>query len=469
MQRTKRNALSLIKLILKSLLLLPIPLFMIWFNSRTSAEVARKEFQPERDIARAILAGDNIAHADGINEREVLRQLILQLEEPFDTIAVGSSRIMQMNAEIAEVDSFYNCGLSGADYRDIMNVFYQFEKAGKLPNTMILALDPWILNADPTKLHGQSDAELFKEFLTLRLGYETDYTRPQPVRPPGPLQMLNPALFQRNLQFVLQKQQPDIPPELALGDVYDLAYQVKLPDGTALYPAPYRNASQEEIDQRAMLEATTFLHMDGFVAPDPELCLLFHRFIQHAESQGVQVILLLMPYNPFVYNYATERQDSYPGFFMTEPWFTQYAQMYDVPLYGSYNPFVTNTPTTQFYDGLHVRAEAIPGFFPGVPAVTAAQAQGQPFSPWLLQGPRVAYETAQRLVVERYEIAPPEVVRRGLDEVINGEVCYLVHRYSDDSDKPTLLATYAVSRREGVIYRWDTDRSGWMVDLRFPE
>lgn len=222
------------------------------------------------------------------------------------------------------------------------------------------------------------------------------------------------------------------------------------------------------MNERARLEATTFLHMDGFLSPDPELCLLFHRFISYVRGQGVNVVFMLMPYNPIVYNYASERTDIYPGFFLTEPWFTSYAKMYDVPLYGSYNPFVTNTQGANFFDGLHVREKAISGFFPGMPLVLEAQKKGQAFSPWLLFGQRVQYKTAQRLVQERYEITAPEIVRQGLDEIINGEVCYLVHRYSSDGEKSTLLASYAVSRREGVIYRWDTELVNWVIDYRFP-
>ncbi|MDL2214179.1 hypothetical protein LJB76_01305 [Clostridia bacterium OttesenSCG-928-O13] len=467
-QRLKYLAVSAAKILLKSLLLLPIPLFIMWFNFTTAASVARKEFQYERDSAMALLEGKPLAAADLMNERLLLSQLIQSIEEPFDTIAVGSSRIMQLSADIAGVDSFYNCGLSGADYRDILNVYYQFEKAGMLPNNMIIALDPWILNADPTKLHGQSDAELFSEFLNTRLGYQTGPATAQDAENPSLLSLLSVADFQRNLDYALYDETPDTPPNIAEGDLFSSAYQIKMPDGTALYPASYRDADEETVDERARLEATTFLHMDNYQAPDAELRLLFHRFIHYVRSQGVNVILMLMPYNPIVYNYASERTDIYPGFFYTEPWFVRYAQLYDVPLYGSYNPFVTNTAGSEYYDGLHVKPEAISGFFPGIPAILRQQKAGNAKSPWLISGPRVQYEVAQRLVVERYSIAAPEVVRQGYDEIINGEVCYLVHRYSDDGDNPILLATYAVTRREGVIYRWDTDVLDWIVDLRFP-
>lgn len=462
-----RAALVGLRILLGIALLVPIPLLMVWFNQTAAENAAADAVQFERDSALALLDGQTLAKGNQLNERLVLSQLIENLEEPFDTIAIGSSRVMQLTAELAGVDNFYNCGLSGADYRDIMNIYYQFEKAGKLPENIIFALDPWILNADPTKLHSQSDADLFTEFITKRLGYQTGYVPPPEEAEVDYPHLLNPATFQSNLEYAMNEPE-ETPPDIVTEDFENQPSQLKMPDGTALYPVSYREAGVELSSEWARQEATTFLHMDGYVAPDKDLCLLFHRFIQYVKSQDVNVIFLLMPYNPIVYEYASERTDIYPGFFLTEPWFTEYATMYDIPLYGSYNPFVTDTQGDQFYDGLHVKGEAIPTFFPGVPGVLKAQEKDEAYSPWLLGGPRVQYATAQRLVEERYGIAEPEVAKRGLDEVIEGEMCYLVHRYSDGGDAPVHLATYAVSRREGVIYRWDTDLSVWVVDERTP-
>ena len=451
--------------VLKSLLLLPLPIFIMWFNYTSAASAALRTYQFERDSALALLGGSTLSQSDQLNERLVLSQLIQNLEKPFDTIALGSSRILQLSAELVGTNSFYNCGLSGADYRDILNVYYQFEKADKLPKNMIVCLDPWLLNADPTKLHAQSDADLFSEFLNLRLGYQTGYTPPATEEGDW-WDLLNLTDFQHNLDYALHHQTEDIPPNILAGDAHEQPFQVKLPDGTAVYPLSYRSASREMVDDWARQEATTFLRMDGYLAPDRDLCLLFHRFFNYVQAQGVNVILMMVPYNPIVYTYAAERPEIYPGFFLTEPWFTRYAQMYDIPLYGSYNPYVAGTHENDYFDGLHIKPEAIPGFFPGVPAVRKAQENGTAKSPWLISGPRVRYEVAERLVVEWNGIAAPEVARRGMDEIIENEVCYLVHRYSDDSENPILLATYAVSRRNGTMYRWATDVNLWVQDPR---
>lgn len=447
-------------------LALAIPAGMLVFNLRQDAAAALQQNQYERDSAKALLAGKPLGAFNQLNERLVQQLLIENLETPFDTIAVGSSRVLQMDAEIAGVDSFYNCGLSGADYRDIMNVYYRFEKAGMLPQNLIIGLDPWILNGNADALHARSDAELFEEFITLRLGYETGW-QPQAQPRTDWTEYLDPLAFRQRLNDHLHNQPELEPPRLVEGDLYSQSVEVKQPDGATLYPAYFRNSSQQEVEDRALVEATTFIRMEGYEAPDPDLRELFHRFVSYVRGQGVNVILVMMPYHPTVYIYATEQAHYYPGFFLTEPWFVWYAETYDVPLYGSYNPYVTGSARSDFYDGLHVRGDVIGSFFPGVPAVQRAMEKGTAKSPWLLEGPRVQYTVAEVIVVERYEIPPEQPVRQGDDVVVNGGLCYTVERYADDSPRGVLLARYAVSRDEGVIYRLDTGLMEWVVDRRF--
>lgn len=469
LKKLGRALLTGVKIALKSLLLLPIPIFMVWF-SRSTAEIAALQVnQFERDCAKALLAGEALSGFDQLNERLILSQLIANLEQPFDTVAIGSSRILQMTAEHAGSDSFYNCGLSGADYRDIVNVFYQFELAGKLPKNLIIGLDPWILNSDPNKLHRFSDNEMFEAFVTTRLGWNTGYVPPV-EEAEDPAKLLSPVTFRQNLEFTLTDDTKALPPPLAEGDWYDQPSQLKLPNGTTLYPKAWREADQGEVTLRAMTEMQTFLNMDDFLAPSEELCLLFHQFVQYARSQGVNVTLVMLPYHPIVYTYASENAGRYPGFFLCEPWFIAYAKMYDLPLYGSYNPYVTGSEEQDYYDGLHVRGEVIPSIFPGLGEVAARQAAGEPaMSGWNTgERPRVLYATAERLVRQRNEIPQSEPTRAAADVSIRGELCWQMERMSGEGDDAIVLARYAVSRRQGVVYRFDTDLNQWVYDVRFP-
>ncbi|NLW79530.1 MAG: hypothetical protein GXY32_08990 [Ruminococcaceae bacterium] len=490
--------------------------FVAFVNATTQpapepAVATADPLQTERDTVRALLAGYPLEAYNQLNERLLLTLLIEALEEPFDTIALGSSRVLQVNSDVADGGRFYNCGVSGADYRDIMTTFYRFEKAGKLPKTVIIGLDAWLLNPDPESLPARSDGALFAELLVQRLGYDETW------RPPGYVEnteeasddtdtsaadapdaasdagqeatsdgggffsLLSLARFAENLPAFFGgggdaasdtsaslEEAPWVPGEavpVVQGDPTRQYSEVKQPDGQALYPVSYREADTELVEQKAQAQALTFLRMGGYTQPDAELCGMFHRFIQYVRACGVDVVFLLTPYHPTVYTYATEYADQYTGFFQTEPWYTWYAKHYDIPLYGSYNPCVTQNYGGDFYDGLHIKGEAIQQFFPGVRAIENAQAGGLPAaSHWLQTGERIDYPAADAIVREKYAIPAPETTAPLLDVTIGGALCYVVARYAEDG---TLLARYAVSRTEGVIHRWDTDLNAWEIDRRF--
>ena len=130
---------------------------------------------------------------------------------------------------------------------------------------------------------------------------------------------------------------------------------------------------------------------------------------------------------------------------------------------------------TDFYDGYHIRGEALQRVFPGMPGVEKQQRAGSAGSAWLFsQGPRVPYQTAEKIVVRINQIEPPEYLERGEDIDINGVSCYQLLRYrpgestgGEEEPQPLLLASYAVSHNEGVFYRLDTNINSWVIDPRF--
>ena len=75
-------------------------------------------------------------------QRDVMELIVNQMDSAPDTIVLGSSRIMQMNTEIAQTDSLFNCALTGADWYDMLGTFYLFDKANKLPKNVIIGFDP---------------------------------------------------------------------------------------------------------------------------------------------------------------------------------------------------------------------------------------------------------------------------------------------------------------------------------------
>lgn len=459
-----RALLTGLKIIGKCLLLLPIPAFMVWFNYTVDISSLFQGEQFELDVAKALIAGEAIDNYDHLNEREIISLLAENLEEPYEVLAYGSSRVLQLRKDVVGVGSFFNAGLSGADFLDMVGITYLFDRAEKLPKTLILGLDPWILSDYSYDRHPLSDRNLYEEFLTLRLNVPTEY---EPVDNNERYKaLLSPTYFQGNLTWVQEDKDSYTPPATVTGDVWDQKTNIKLGDGSVVYKASFRRKTPDEVEKMAREQAAEFIWMEDYIAPDALLCRRFDEFVQYYKDQGVQVVFLLTPYHPLVYNYAQENEHLYPGFFLTEPWFAEYAEENDIPLYGSYNPFVCGLLDEYFYDGLHMHEEGMAELFPGVPSLQKADEKGWAASPWHTGRDRVEEDTARLMVAQRYEIVPPEELRALPQETLNSVPGWVFGRFESEDEDAVMLARYMVSKDEGVVYRFDDDM-GWVVDPRF--
>lgn len=465
-----------VSLIVKVALVLPVVALIICTNMQ--AEKVREENafllqDPlERQAAQALLSGQALEGYNLLNERLIVQKVVECMQTPFNTVALGSSRILQLTAEAAHGGSFFNFGMSGADYRDIMNMFYLLKKADKLPQNLIIGLDPWLLNPSEDALHNFSSAEIFSEFLELELDYDTHYEPPPPPEePPQGLwniagRYFNLARFQENFFNPPQVSSDENLAPIATGDLFQNSTELKLPDGTALYPVAFRNAGEEKVAQSAELEATTFLRMEEYYAPSEELCNLFEQFCMYVKNQGVNLIFVLMPYHPIVYQYVAENRREFTGFFLTEPWFRQFAKQNNIPLYGSYDPFALKMGFNDFYDGLHISRQSVPRVFPGVQMALNAVENGTQNSWWPQNVNEISVDMAMKFLEYRYSIEAPDVLRRLDDMDISGGNCYVFGRYASDEEGATRLARYAVDKNIYEMYRYDDIVGDWVVDRR---
>ena len=218
---------------LKFCLFLPILLFMVWFNYKVDVSgLFQGELAP-RQVASLLLEGSTVSGYDQMDERQVLEVYAQNLAEAPDTLALGSSRVLQLSGDLVGGGSFFNAGISGAGPMDIMNIWYLFEREGKLPETLILEVDPWLFNPDPD-INRNADSELFAEFLEKGLGIDADYEEPDTVAVWKAL--VDPAYFQGNVTYYLKQQKTgavltedgdDIPFKAVTGSIESLDYAVK--------------------------------------------------------------------------------------------------------------------------------------------------------------------------------------------------------------------------------------------------
>ena len=373
--RILHRILVLFAIAFKACLFLPIPLFMIWFSYNVDVSgLFQGELAP-REVANMLLEGKTVSNYDQMDERQVLELYVQNMtpEQVPDTLALGSSRVMQLNQEIVG-GHFFNGGMSGAAFMDIANNWYLFERADKMPKNLILCVDPWLFNgASASDLNKKADTNLFSEFLEKGLGLVSDYEEPDTLALWKAL--IDPSYFQGNVRYYLEQRRSgnlvtedgdSIPFKEVTGDISNLDSAIKFPDGSMQYPVSFRNWTHDEVMAEVLIQAGTMEAMHGFDEMDPYWTNLFDQFIQHIQSKGVNVVFLLTPYHPFICLNIQRNPQGFDGFFQVEPWLRDYAAEHNIPVYSSYHPSRVGIPESLFYDGLHSRGEALSLIFPGI-------------------------------------------------------------------------------------------------------
>lgn len=364
-----------INVAIKCALLLPIPIFLLWYSYTVDRNGWFQGEQYEREIALAMLDGKPISNFEKMEEREITKLYAQNLSQPLKAISIGSSRVLQLTSSIAGTDSFFNAGMIGAEQPDVMSSYYLFDRADKIPEIVIFEVDPWIFSTAPdATTYRRVDWKMYNDFLYYGLGHDVEVTTEQENMNFW-LSLTSPAFFQENLEYYTQNKETGMRPQIVKGDVYQQSNDVKMPDGSVLYPDSMRSATVEEVDNIALNAITnSFVNCEEFYQMDSNLIALFDEFVSYMQAKGSQVVLLLTPYHPVVYQKVLEQPERYSGFFQVETWLRQYALDHNLSLYGSYDPQAVGCTSEDFFDGWHVKGSGISKFFPGVSSLA-------PYSP----------------------------------------------------------------------------------------
>lgn len=356
-----------IKTAAKLLLLLPILLFMVCVNYQVDVTGLFQGNQFERELAAKLLEGKAISNFQKLDERQILRLYIQNMPTRYDTLVVGSSRGLQITAAIAgETGLFYNAGMSGEDYYDLVGTVGLLAKYDRLPKNMILVLDPWILCGSVDSKNKLSDPNLANRFLSETLRFDVAYTEEDASQYAKAL--FDPDYFQSNVAYYFSDHTTEDKPSEVTGDVYKQKTEIKMTDGTLLYPQEFRTGSQDAVDWDAFMRAGMPFMMCGgeYSRLDENRCRQFEAVVDYLQENGVKLTFLLTPFHPGYYARVSLHMDTEGGVVYSEDYFKALAEEKDIFYCGSYDAAKVGCEPEDFYDGLHIRRESIGKFFFGI-------------------------------------------------------------------------------------------------------
>lgn len=365
-----------VRLVLAVVAIAPLFLFMVWFNYTVDCSGLFHGDVYTREIAAMLLDGQNVLGYESMDERSLSRLVVEQMETVPQTVALGSSRVMQMTRAVAGTEDFFNFGMTGGDFYDLLGTWYLFEQKGQLPAEVILCIDPWLFNGSGAADTERSDRNLYAQMLAECLGEPAEFVSEDKHALWEAL--ISPSYFQGNVRYYRVDRQTQKRPRAVPAGYEDAASEVKNCDGSVGYTLSMHQQTPQQTEAYALEMASTFAWCDAYDEPDPERLRLFRKFLSYLQQKEVQVYFLLPPLHPTMYEYALTYPEDHLGFLRSEGVIRQLAAEYGIPVYGSYNPHILTgvDASTDFYDGVHCTSECLQKFWPGIETARAELAAG---------------------------------------------------------------------------------------------
>ena len=313
-------------------------------------------------LSDILLSGKNAAYSSpNFDERLLQRRLINHFDHKMNIVVLGSSRVMNFGNNIFPNRMVFNSFVSGATLQDLMAIYFMYRSRNLLPDTMIVGLDPWMLNHNNKQDNWQTLAQEYQQMLTI--------VKPDTSTEQGTLklkwkklsELFTFSYFQTSLKSLIRNKG-----RIDRNNVYetlnsteDCCY-TKLADGRVYYNKAYREKTSIQIVAEAERYARNkpVYSLGSFNQADPSLTALLKAFLIQIKSDGPVLILFLPPYNPVAYQIITD-QPKYHMVARSEKLFRDFARDNNIALFGSYNPSTFDLKPGDFFDGMHFRDETL--------------------------------------------------------------------------------------------------------------
>lgn len=294
-----------------------------------------------------------VANLLNIDDRTLHKKIIETRLDKNEIIAIGSSRIMGIGQQTFS-KPFFNHGMSGAILKDYLGIIGIYLKEKKyIPKTIIIGLDPWILNGEPNSRWTQ--LKEYSSFLENKiLNKKCDQKYSSITQNLKELFSLEYTIY--NARLLLDDQKVLFLEKECILEK-DCFYQ----DGSHVEANKVAQTSVDEGIHKAKryILSQPIYHLGGFTQLKAKM---FENFIAFLKKQNIKIIFYLPPYHPIVYN--TFRSDKrYANVLRAEDYFYSFAKKNHIQIIGSYNPNLIGISEKDFYDGMHLKTTSLRGFF----------------------------------------------------------------------------------------------------------
>lgn len=345
-----------------ALCFLPFILFVIGVNFYADpANVLRVGY--EKSVAEIMASGKNVSNIRNMDDRLFIREYVRLRRQPVDTLVLGSSHSMQVTSELTGDPNTFCAGVTGADLRDCISIYRLFREQLGAPKRVVLTVDCWFFSEGT--LEGRAMTDGYEAFCRENgfspLGVDGGTSFVQKIEKLS--QAVSLPYFQSSVDFLrrgLDKTRNPVPTR----DFYSET-DMRRADGSYCYNAALRDITPE----KAVSIALPYIIVKpdfatNFNGISDNLSVQLEAFVAELKEDGVEVALMLAPFQNDYYDYMKAQTDNYREILFTEQIVRDIAARVGVRVFGSYNPYECGLTRMDFYDGLHCSDTAMYSFYP---------------------------------------------------------------------------------------------------------
>lgn len=307
---------------------------------------APERYAYEHQVAAALQRGHLVRDIPAVSDELYLTTLLLR-DRPahLGVLVLGSSRVLEIGRDGTRSGPLLNAAVPAAHVADLLGAYGLALEHGPPPDTIVLGLDPWLLQRPPHRWPANP------------LAAAADRQRARLGLPPAPHDFRDELEFVRRLpSFAAFRdafwrwRHPPRPHRLVLTNRADNPTFTRLPDGSVRYPAHWNSRDPQ-------LGVADFLRPppQGFsFAPDADQEAALRALLTDCRRRRIVVRPVLAPFAPAVYRAwsAPARQHYLPR---AEEHLRGIVASFGFTPVGSFDPARCGADAADFYDGIHPR------------------------------------------------------------------------------------------------------------------
>lgn len=331
-------------------IIISLPVLIVLITVNYFGDAARIfDSEYEKEMAEILMNGSYVTNISNYDERVFQKELINRKNDAPEILVLGSSRTMLVNSTYFPNQTLFNNSVSGASIEDIIALYQIYKESNILPKKIIIGIDPWLLNENNGQTRWKSLEYFYNKYnkkADFSLAESSSYKYSE---------LFSLSYFKASIKAL---------PKLFSGTSRPIETQekynktnTKLSDGSLVYSADYRNATQNDINSKIDKYILGDIYsIENFETISDEIWTEFQNFISTLRKEHISIEFLLCPYAPIVYDKITKK---YPNVLQSESLIVNFAHDKGIKVHGSFNPYGLRFDETYFYDGMHCKEKGI--------------------------------------------------------------------------------------------------------------